>query len=133
MDAECSYEGTCVAVPSSCPMTGSPRCGCDGEVYMNACVAQRAEVSIGNTEACELPDGKFGCGAEFCNVRTQYCEYHLGGGSPDSARCLALTCTGDATACDCLDPSAPCPDPEYIGFHECWLKDGGASLTCVYI
>jgi hypothetical protein len=44
--------GECVAIPASCPSTGSPVCGCNGITYANACNAARAQAGILDAGRC---------------------------------------------------------------------------------
>jgi hypothetical protein len=45
--------GECVAIPTSCPTTGDPVCGCNGITYANACAAARAQVGILDVGRCK--------------------------------------------------------------------------------
>ena len=128
---ECEEQGTCVAVSASCPQEGPPVCGCDGELYADACAAQAAGVATRGAIGCEPPAGKFGCGGEFCDVATQYCEYTFGGGVGDEYRCLPLACSGEAKGCDCLGDPPPCSDDPVVIARVCAVGEhGGTALTC---
>lgn len=52
--------GSCVALPTQCPDEGPPVCGCDGELYANACEATRSGVSIREVDTGDT--GAFDCG-----------------------------------------------------------------------
>lgn len=44
---DADFQGLCAKRPTTCAGTnGSPVCGCDGEVYQNACMANAAGVDI---------------------------------------------------------------------------------------
>ena len=45
--------GECVEIPTSCPTTGDPVCGCNGITYANACAAARAQVGILDVGRCK--------------------------------------------------------------------------------
>jgi hypothetical protein len=44
--------GLCTVVPTSCPTTKSPVCGCDNKTYDNACEAAKANTSVAATSPC---------------------------------------------------------------------------------
>jgi hypothetical protein len=41
----CGNAGTCQAIPSACPASYDPVCGCNGESYSNECLAQWGDMS----------------------------------------------------------------------------------------
>ncbi len=44
--------GTCAALPTACPPTSEPVCGCDGRTYTNSCEANLAGVNVDHTGEC---------------------------------------------------------------------------------
>ena len=69
--------GVCVATPASCPSDEAPVCGCDGEDYLNECMANMAGTTVDHVGTCGgLCGGAFGipCPAgEFCQLPRQSC------------------------------------------------------------
>jgi hypothetical protein len=49
--------GVCTAKPTGCPADCPVACGCDGNVYCNACLAQQAGVDTDPNAACGLGGG----------------------------------------------------------------------------
>ena len=45
--------GTCQTRPMACPRHYRPVCGCDGETYANACLANSAGASVSSEGACD--------------------------------------------------------------------------------
>jgi hypothetical protein len=45
--------GVCEAIPDACIAQSEPVCGCDGNTYDNACLANAAGVSVKEEHACE--------------------------------------------------------------------------------
>ena len=93
-------EGTCVDMQGLCPDVLDPVCGCDSLTYDNACLADRAGVTVLHTGPCECPSGAVACGGTT-DVRCeagQFCK------KPDGA------CSADAEGvCAPLPGSCP-PD-----------------------
>jgi hypothetical protein len=106
-------EGTCTPAPLGCPDIYEPVCGCDHQVYGNSCAADAAGSDVDDLGGCTPPPGMFGCGANFCELASQYCEIvgpgveggttsytcqqlPAGCGAPPSCGCLTnVTCGGD--------------------------------------
>ena len=51
-DLDCDGTGTCADRPATCPMLEQNTCGCDGNMYMNACTAHRTGVNVGPATYC---------------------------------------------------------------------------------
>jgi hypothetical protein len=65
-DAFCRYDdggfcggsdasGVCLPRPDTCAEDCSEVCGCDGQIYCNACQAQMAGVDVSSSTACLTP------------------------------------------------------------------------------
>ena len=126
----CSFAdetGACTLRPVTCPDLYAPTCACDGMVYSSPCDAAGKGAVINLNGTCTPPDGKFACGAGFCDIGIAYCEHDISdvGGVPSTWGCKTLppTCGLPAT-CGCL-ANVPC------GSMCAPSKDGaGLVVTC---
>ena len=97
-------EGMCTPEPMGCTDEYAPVCGCDGEVYGNACAASSMGVDVSMNGDCAPPDGYFACGPDFCALAESYCEYAEPGFSGFGMyACMSLPakCV-TAPTCECL-------------------------------
>jgi hypothetical protein len=123
--------GTCRDKPRACSEAYAPVCGCDGEVYPNACSAHAARVDLDVRRGCRrvIPD-YLPCGAHYCDARRSYCEIYLSDvaelPSEHSCRALPEACLPGpaAPSCDCFPAGTPClafcgplPSGGTLGFH----------------
>jgi hypothetical protein len=69
-------EGVCTDLPSPCPTTVTPVCGCDGTTYNNACEAHAAGVNVASEGAC-AGAACGGAAGDTC-TDTQFCKTELG-------------------------------------------------------
>jgi len=51
----CAALGSCRQRPITCTTESDPVCGCDGQTYVNACLARMAGVSVASTGPCAPP------------------------------------------------------------------------------
>ena len=76
-DCDPATAGLCTEIPASCPGTIEPVCGCDGQTYLNSCLARQSEVSVAAVGACfeDQCNGNF-CvpGSEFCKEPAGFCN-----------------------------------------------------------
>jgi hypothetical protein len=89
-------------------------CGCDGHIYLGACVAEMSGQDLSMTGNCVPPAGDFDCGSSFCASATQYCELYGATLLPaPNPSCYPLPdgCNGKTPSCDCVAPQDPiCED-----------------------
>ncbi|MCH9685426.1 MAG: hypothetical protein K0V04_28585 [Deltaproteobacteria bacterium] len=122
-----SEAGTCLPRPKACPAVYMPVCGCDGEVWGNACNANGAGVDVDIDGACEVPEDTFPCGPLFCQPGFEYCQVQVSdvGGFPDVYTCVQpAPCGTPQVDCSCL-AREPCFD-----FSCEDLPDGGSEIIC---
>lgn len=103
--------GVCTPLPDGCDAVYMPVCGCDGEVYSNACEAARAKVDVAAADTCTPPEGFFPCGFTLCEAAFNYCQRDVSDtGDPDTFFCNPLPEQGcDPPSCACL-AMVPCGD-----------------------
>jgi hypothetical protein len=120
--------GVCTDIPQACTREFNPVCGCDGNTYPNACVANSEGVSVASQGECEPPLSGGACGGlqglqcaagEFCNF------------APD-AFCGAADQTGTCTlvpeGCDDIyDPVCGCDGQTYSS--DCVANQAGVSVA----
>jgi hypothetical protein len=98
-------EATCEPLPQGCPDVVMPVCGCDGQVYGNACEAAAAGVDVAEDGMCEPPPGFALCGTQLCEIGVTYCQISVSdvGGFPNGYDCRPLppTC-GNPADCTCV-------------------------------
>ncbi len=75
-------------------------CGCDGQVYINACEVVRAGIDVGLQDGCKAPAEPFACGLVLCENGTEYCERI---NSYYSCKPLPAACKLPNAMCDCLN------------------------------
>ena len=61
----CDFQGDCIAIPTDCPDTCNPVCGCDGVTYTNECEAEAASISLDHFGACDFPNDGLISGVVF--------------------------------------------------------------------
>ncbi|UQA62979.1 hypothetical protein [Polyangium aurulentum] len=127
-DLDCTFEGLCKPMPTSCDPLPAPVCGCDGKVYSNTCEAALEKQGTQLVTACQTPAGYFPCGDVFCAKGT-YCSGQ-GSGTfdyPIEYACIPLpaACTeGGAT------PSCACIEDDVCAPACMQSADGDLSLVC---
>jgi hypothetical protein len=103
--------GTCQARPALCDDFEQMVCGCDGNVYFNACGAHSVGVDVYDG-VCDQLQEHFACGDTFCSKDTEYCTRYVSdvAGFPDSYVCQpAPAACGGSVDCACL-VDEPCAD-----------------------
>jgi hypothetical protein len=108
--------GACEPVPTDCPKTFSPVCGCDGNNYDNECAARAHGVDLSAYGGCnkKIPDW-MACGPSYCDAHTSYCEIVLSDvfELPTDYTCKPLppACMPDggvAKSCECFPEGTRC-------------------------
>ncbi len=119
--------GACVPVSTACPGDGTLTCGCDNNLYSDACAAAGSGVDRSERGSCDTPDGFVRCGPSFCLASFDYCEVTDAAipGAPTEFRCVPIPAAcADAPSCDCLVEAGACGDA-------CERIDtGGFVVTC---
>ncbi len=96
--------GVCKPIPAQCTTDDSPVCGCDDQTYSNACVAQKASVSVAHDGPCvAAAGGECGGLAGLACAPDEYCRYAQG----------ALCGAADATGV-CTPKPASCTDVDEL-------------------
>ena len=128
-DAACGaadQTGVCRPVPDTCTLEDVPVCGCDDRTYSNACLANRAGVSVASAGEC-------GGGAQVCGGITgaaceagEFCDF------PADASCGFADATGTCApvpqACDLiLSPVCGCDGRTYS--NACEANQAGVSVA----
>lgn len=106
--------GICKPYVQTCPTNIAKVCGCDGKEYDNACVAQKALVTVAADGACQT--GPAACGG------------NTGGICPLGQICDPASCDfGAAGLCSADPANGPCPNG---GKTECGCDDKTYPNVC---
>ena len=131
------YEpGQCIVLPTSCPTTSSPVCGCNGTTYNNDCDRQYAREQLDHTGACTGAGGTGGsgganCGTLTCDSSQTYCNSYTGG---TAGSVPVLTCVATPSAC-VANPTCTCLCSSGVSCTaasgcSCTESNGLVMLTC---
>ncbi len=125
--------GSCKAKPAGCSASPPKVCGCNDQVFANACAAAAAGIDVDGNSGCATPGGTIPCGGYFCKGSSQVCRKTtlLGAPIPDTYACIDIPAgCGDGCnckLCDVCPPNGPCGtcgfDPDL----------GGTYLQCTSI
>jgi hypothetical protein len=100
--------GICVKRPVDCSgVPSNPVCGCNGQSYPNACLAEQAGVDVHAGGPCQVPQ-LFACGPMLsCKTGLEYCDDDNGIVAAYSCQPLPTSCLPpNTTDCACM-PIAP--------------------------
>jgi hypothetical protein len=119
--------GTCAPRPKHC--TGEETqitCGCNGQIYIDACQAYAVGVDVGSQEGCKPPEDSFACGPVLCEHGTTYCQrsngYH-------QCKPLPEACKASDAMCGCLKEVFCISAPGETGCEK--SAEGDFFVTCV--
>lgn len=119
--------GVCRPAPFGCSGLYAPVCGCDGQVYTNACESTRAGVGGDAREGCMPPAPDLTpCGVSFCQPEREVCIREPESPGFDGWRCepFPAGCVPPSANCDCLSPNLSCT------VQSCDATPQGFRVTC---
>lgn len=121
--------GLCQKRPDSCPTNVDPVCGCDGQVYNNACEANRLGHLLSSDGRCPTPAGMFPCGYGFCAHGVAYCAVTIGSAFeqpsvPYSCVALPAACMSAPTCSSCFASASN---------FSCSMSAGGDLTKTIYL
>jgi hypothetical protein len=119
--------GICHAADACASTYQGAVCGCDDQIYADACAAQAAGVDAALNTACPTPAGFFPCLArQYCHAATEMCRENVGFALSPGCEPLPAACDpaqGGLLDCSCV--AALCD------VDMCTVTpEGGLSIIC---
>lgn len=117
--------GRCMPIPTECPNSDKPVCGCDGQEYLNTCFASMNSMSAIVSGPCEAPVVACTQNGSECGV-DQFCQFDPGFQCGWAGQ--AGLCAERPQACDLtFEPVCGCDQKTYS--NSCLAANAGVSVV----